>query len=403
MTAAPFRERVANANIVPGPKPVVAEIHATPFVWRDPRAIPVRPWVYGRWLLRGTVTAVVAPGGVGKSSFMASTVLALATGRSLLGKQVWGGPQRAWYWNLEDDGDELARQIQAAAIHHRIDQMDCGDRLFIDSALEGNELCVAIEGAEGGAIQRPVIHALEAELRNQAVDVLIVDPFVSSHRVSENDNGLIDDVVKEWAKLAKRSGCSIVLVHHSKKLNGVKVTAEASRGASSLVAAARSTLVLNRMDEAEATKFGIENDDERRRLFTVQDDKHNRAPAEKATWFRMASQDLGNGEGAHGDNIGVVTCWSPPDAFDGISADHLLRAQRAISAGSYRENQQATDWVGQPVGDVLGIDADSKPGKARLRQIIRTWIDNGALIVVDGKDERRKPVKFVQVGEWADQ
>jgi hypothetical protein len=36
--------------------PLVA---ATPFVWRDPSAIPLRPWVYGRWFLRNTITAVV--------------------------------------------------------------------------------------------------------------------------------------------------------------------------------------------------------------------------------------------------------------------------------------------------------------------------------------------------------
>lgn len=33
----------------------------TPFVWRDPASIPPRPWVLGRWLLRNTITAVVAP------------------------------------------------------------------------------------------------------------------------------------------------------------------------------------------------------------------------------------------------------------------------------------------------------------------------------------------------------
>lgn len=379
-------------------------VSATPYRWRDPRSIPSRPWVYGRWLLRGTVTAVVAPGGVGKSSFMASTALALASGRSLLGKQVWGGPLRAWYWNLEDDGDELARQIQAAAILHEVDDIDCADRLFIDSGLEGAGLCTAVEGPEGFKILHPVIDALERELSHKKIDVLIVDPFVSSHSVSENDNGAIDSVVKEWAKLAKRAHCSIVLVHHSKKLAGVKVTAEASRGASSLVAAARSTLVLNRMDQAEATQFGITDDDERRRLFTVQDDKHNRAPAEKAAWFRMESVELGNGENGHGDNVGVVTCWTPPDAFDGVTTDHLRNVQRLVAAGSYKESPMSTEWVGQAVAEVLGLSVEkhAKADRARIGAVLRQWYANGALVVVKRRDPaRREEKKYVEVGAAA--
>ena len=42
----------------------------------------------------------------------------------------------------------------------------------------------------------------------------------------ENDNGAIDTVVKAWASIAKRANCSIVLVHHTKKLGTDKVTAE---------------------------------------------------------------------------------------------------------------------------------------------------------------------------------
>jgi hypothetical protein len=382
-----------------------AAITATPFRWRDRSTIPTRPWVYGRWLLRGTVTAVVAPGGVGKSSFMAGTVLALSTGRPLLGKPVWGGAQRAWYWNLEDDAEELERQVQAAALHHRVTPEACGDRLYIDSGMEiGHELCIAMNGPDGFTIVRPVIAGLEAELRARAIDVLIVDPFVSSHSVEENDNNAIDAIVKEWARLAKRVGCAIVLVHHSKKLGSLKVTAEASRGASSLVNAARATLVLNRMDEQEAKQFMIEGDDERRRLFTVQDDKHNRAPAENAEWYRMASIDLGNFDGEHSDNVGVVTRWTPPDAFEGVTVDHLRQVQAIIADGEFRESSQAGNWVGTAVASVLGISADksAKADRQRISNILHQWLGNGALRI----DRRMDPAKgrevpFVVVGQVA--
>lgn len=399
--AEPF---VSNATVEP------VKISASPFQWPDHRTLPRRPWVWGRWLLLETVSAIVAPGGVGKSSFVASMLLSLASGRQeILGKTVWTGPKRVWYWNLEDGLDELEMQLVAASMFHRITQDECADRIFLDSGPEGAELRIAIENRDGYQVAVPVVEALVDELVARKIDVLVIDPFVSSHGVSENDNSAIDAVVKTWANIAKRAGCSIVLVHHSKKLGSDKVTAESSRGASALVSAARVTLVLNRMDKDEAQRFGIAEDNERRRLFTVQDDKANRAPAEEAQWFRLASQNVDNstGEddpfGLEGDSVGVVTRWSPPNAFDGITADDLYQVQQRIDVGQWRADVQARDWVGKAVADVIGISADSevKADRARINALLRAWIGSGALIKVDGKDSKSMPRTFIEVGEWA--
>lgn len=43
----------------PRPKPITA----TPFAWPDPATIPRRQWLLGHWLLRGEITAIVAPSG----------------------------------------------------------------------------------------------------------------------------------------------------------------------------------------------------------------------------------------------------------------------------------------------------------------------------------------------------
>ncbi|MBW6528722.1 helicase RepA family protein [Sphingomonas sp. RHCKR7] len=409
MSAASIRRQFDAAQVV---GPVAAEalaIKATPFRWPDHRTLPRRPWVWGRWLLRSTVSAIVAPGGVGKSSFVASMLLSLASGREdILGKTVWAGSKRVWYWNLEDSLAELEMQLVAAAMFHRVDQAACGDRIHLDSGPDGAGLCIAIEGREGYAIAVPVVEALVAELLSRQIDVLVIDPFVSSHGVSENDNVAIDAVAKAWARIAKRANCSVVLVHHSKKLGSEKVTAESSRGASALVSAARVTLVLNRMDKDEAKACLITEERERRRLFTVLDDKANRAPATDAEWFRIASQDVGNAEGpddpfgADGDNVGVVTRWSPPDAFEGISTDHLRRVQEAVAAGSWRKDGQAKDWVGKAVADVLGLDLSNDKDKARVREMLKQWHRNGALDEETRKDGKGNDRPFVIVGRRVD-
>jgi len=391
-------------------------IRASPFRWPDPATLPRRPWIFGRWLLRETVCAIVAPGGVGKSSFVASMLLALASGRqSVLGKTVWAGPKTVWYWNLEDGLAELEMQLTAATMFHRIGKTDCGEhgeRIMLDSGPDGDGLCIAVEDRDGFRLATPVVEALVAELIARKIDVLVVDPFVSSHAVSENDNVAIDAVAKTWARIAMRASCAIVLVHHSKKLAGEKVTAEASRGASSLVSAARTTLVLNRMDAQEASRLGIAEDHERRRIFSVQDDKANRAPAEEALWFRLASQDVGNSTGFDdpfgetGDSVGVVTQWTPPDPFEGVSVDHLYRVQMKVADGEWKESSQADDWVGKAVAAVLGLssDAKDKADRAKINALLRTWITNGALVSVEKRDaKKRETKKFVEVGVWATQ
>lgn len=399
------------SNVVQMPRRDDAKITATPFTWRDPSSIPARPWVWGRWLLRGTAAAIVAPGGVGKSTFAAAGCLSLATGQPLLGKDVWNGPKRVWYWNLEDDADELDRQFHAAAMLYDIRPEDVQDRLFVDSGLgrmtaDGLEgaarLCVAEDINGEFRIIVPVVEALIAELIAREIDVLWVDPFVSSHQVDENNNSKIDAVAKLWAMVAVRARCVVALTHHTKKLAGQKVTAEMSRGAVSLIAAARTTLVLNRMDEAEAKQFQIVDDAERRRYFSVQDDKHNRAPAENAAWFRIASIDLGNrGDDGHSDNVGVVTAWTPPDPFEGLTGAHLYRVQKAISEGRWRENVQAKDWVGLPIAAALMLDHCDDRAKAKIKVLIKEWLKNGSLVRVEGKDANHIVRTFIEVGEWA--
>ena len=280
------------------------EVRATPYVWRDPTTIPLRPWLYRRWLLRGTVTAIVAPGGIGKTTLLVGTALALVTGRPLHEHMPVGGASRVWIWNLEDDLDELSHAIQAAALRYDVAERDLADRLFVNSAMEGATRCTATE--EGGAfrIVEPVVEGIVRELIARNIDLLIIDPFVSSHQVDENANTKIDAITKRRGKVAKQANCSIILSHHTKKVAGQKVSAELARGAVALIYAARQALVLNRMDADQAAHFNIDDEAERKRYFAVQDDKHNRALAENADWFRLASVDLGNGGPMGGDSIG---------------------------------------------------------------------------------------------------
>lgn len=356
-------------------------VAATPYQWRDPCELPPRPWIYGRQLLRGSLSVLVAPGATGKTALLAGTSLALATGRPILGKPVHDGPKRVWLWNLEDSADELARLIQAACIKWGIEAANLNGRLFVDSALDGAELCTAVPDRNGVTIHKPVIAALVAELKSKRIDVMIVDPFVSSHRVPENDNGAIDAVAKQWARVAVEANCAILLAHHTSKTAGLEVTAEKARGAVALINAARSVIALNRMTSEEAGRLGI-REENRRRYFRAYDDKNNRAPpAEASDWFNLESVGLGNGREPLdlGDEIQVVVPWTPPVATDGIGENELQRVIKAISAGEWRKAEQSPSWVGHAIADALSVDLDAPGGRQRVRSLLKTWIADEVL------------------------
>ncbi|MEX0741821.1 MAG: AAA family ATPase, partial [Phycisphaeraceae bacterium] len=249
-----------------------------------------------------------------------------------------------------------------------------------------------------------VYEAVLDALKRHEIDVLIVDPFVSSHKVDENANFKIDAIAKQWGRVAAEARCAVVLVHHSRKPAGQKVDTEAARGASALVNATRSVLVLNRLTADEAKSFSIEGDDQRRRYFSVADDKHNRAPPEKADWYRIVSVPLGNGTADRlggredGDEVGAVERWTPPDPCEGISDADLRLVQDAVAKGEWRESVQANAWVGRTAARVLGLDADDPADRRRLKMLIKKWLANGVLRIERRKDGSRQERSFVVPG-----
>lgn len=382
-------------------RPIVS---ATPYVWRDPATIPPRDWIYGRHIQRGHVRGLIAQGGAGKTILSVGEALAMVTGRNLLGHEVPGGPKRVWLWNLEDSTEELSRIIQAACKHWGISRADIEGRLFVDSALDGAVLKLATSSpSDGLVINRPLVEELARELIERRADYLHVDPFVSSHGANENSNMEIDAIAKEWARLANLANCGVGLAHHTSRVGALDVTAMSSRGAVALINACRSVLTINRMSDDEAKGYGIEGE-RRRRYFRTFDDKNNRAPpSDESDWYRMVSVDLCNGGTEPGDSMGVVEPWTPPDAFEGVTADHLYRVQVLIDGGQWRENNQAADWAGGAVAQIMGwrADRDAKGDRAKILKLLKEWTANGALVVVDRADKKGNIRKWMEVGKWA--
>lgn len=370
---------------------------AEPFIWRDPAKIPPRQWLYGNHYIRSYVTATVAPGGLGKTSVVQTEALAMASCRNLLGVEPSVGALRVWLWNLEDPIEEVERRFAAAALHHGVMPDEFAGRLFVNSGRD-TPLVVARKVKDTVTVAEPVIDALVDEIRAKRIDALIIDPFVSSHGLPENDNAAIDTAVKAWGRVAGRANCSVELVHHSRKLNGDQISADSARGGSAFVDGCRAVRVINRMTEGEASQFGLA---EHKRYFFLLHDKQNMAPpVDKRDWYQMVPVLLPNG-----DNVAAVQEWSPPNPFDDVSVQHLEQVQRELGKGSYRESDQSPDWAGFLVADIIGIDAGKglvanqrsglqKAAKAKVKTILRTWQTNGAIGLETREDAKRMERQF---------
>lgn len=382
------------------------ELRFPAYSWCAAEDLPRLDWLMGHWVLREAVTTIAAAGGTGKTSYAGAMAVAMASGRPLLGKPVYGGPKSVLYWCLEDDHEQMARQISGTCIVHGLRQDDVPGRIYVASALGGLDLppqplVTATQDVEGFRLVEGQFEAIEAAVTRQGIDVIVIDPFVSSHHARENETEAMDRIVKRWALLAKRCKVAVVLVHHTRKTNGEKAGVDAIRGSIALVNAARIVLVLNRMAEDEAAAFGID-DRERRRMFSVDLGKANRSAPEAIEWYRMESVSLGNGGEHAADEVGAVVPWSPPSIANEFTAMQLEMVRTALGNGEHRASAASPSWAGHAIGAAVGINAKSDEGSARIKLLIRTWIDQGKLAKVKRYSQAaRKEFEFIELGAVA--
>jgi hypothetical protein len=68
-----------------------------------------------------------------------------------------------------------------------------------------------------------------------------------------------------------------------------------------------------------------------------------------------------------------------------------------IRSGRWRAHEQAKNWVGHAVAEVLGVDVHDTLGKAEVKAALKTWLASGRLRVVTAKDENSMFKQFIEV------
>ncbi|MCU4180672.1 helicase RepA family protein [Bosea sp. BH3] len=299
--------------------------------------------------------------------------------------------------SLEDGADELRRRILAARIHHGIERGELKGWLFL-AALGTKDGKLMVLDPKGQPVPGKLGAKLVNTIINRGIDLVLLDPFIKTHGVPENNNNGIDEVASIFTAMALSFGIAIDAPHHMSKGPPDPGNASKGRSASSLKDAFRLVRTLTPMSADEAKAFGID-EVERRRLVRVDDAKVNIVPSAEASWFRLVGVDIGNGTELYpnGDSVQTVEVWIPPELFADVSSVIINRILDELDAGlpdgNRYSNAPNTD---RPAWRVVQKHCGKDEGPCR--QMIQTWLKSELLSVeVYDNPSTRKPVKGLSV------
>lgn len=266
--------------------------------------LPLRKYIIKKWMQRGYITGVYAPGGVGKSIFTIVMAISIASGKNLLGLGI-KERTNVLILNNEDENDELVRRIGAIMTHYGVTDADVKGRLHYISGysnphvlarkVERKTLITSVTTVEATEKAREIIEFCKVK----KIGAIFCDPLISMHEVRENDNDEMDKVISVMRYICHETGAAMCVSHHIRKGNDDSEShagnVDWGRGAGGVKDAFRYVWTLAKMNAKTANSLGIEK--ERSRMIRVDSGKENfNLPDDKATWFRLESQQIANGE-----------------------------------------------------------------------------------------------------------
>lgn len=364
--------------------------------------IPPRPWLYGRHYCRKMISATASTGGTGKSTVQTVEAISMALGRDLLSvdrPDLVTGPLRVWVHNGEDPLEEIRRRFAGALRHYNIHPDDLGGRLVITSGRQ--DRIIMARDVQGTTIAVPETRdAVTAAIRAHQADVLILDPFISTHQVNENSNPAIELVAYEWRRIAEETNTAIDFTHHFRKANGSsEPSADDIRGASSLLGSVRAARVMAPMAKDEAEAARIDPKDRRRYIYEASAKANMHLATDERRWYFLASVSLDNAADPYpADSVGVAEHWQFPSLHSLLTPpmrSQALAALRSADVWDRRHNAGAKGWAGLIVAQALEVDLDADGVRRDVSQLLAAWVREGALkkkAVYDPKQARKIPV-----------
>jgi hypothetical protein len=386
---------------IPAPIPFKPQGEAMPLAFKfeawkeiDPAQIPRLRFVYSDTYAAGYLSVTFAAPKTGKSLLALSEAIDAVTGRGLLtGRKA--NPVKVLYYNAEDDLAVIQSRVAAVLQAWNIPQSEITGRLFAVSGVASETPVVLLRG-ERGEVVEAAFQGLADLIKREGIGLAVFDPLQDLSQSPET-NEAFRALGGRIRALASETGVAIGLVHHTRKPTpGIQATLDDGRGGSALRGVARFNRLLVPMTESEGAQAGV---DDFRHYFRIGEAESNLAPpsSDRNRWFEKTGVKIANGE-----NVATIKPWIWPEAFSGVSVNDACKVRALIAARENppREDSQANDWAGAIVAEVLGLDLAKRSEKARIKTMLKTWIDTGVLRVERiSHGPKRREASFVFAGE----
>jgi hypothetical protein len=353
--------------------------------------VPPRRFIYRRQYIKGYLTGTAATGGTGKTSLTDAEMVSMAIGRDLLDdfKPLKCGPLKVLMLSLEDDRHELLRRHKAIVEHYDLSRSEIAlyqENLRVIYDSEG-VVKVASEDNQAVTENHRVVAYLSSEIEGHCADVVNIDPLISIHGVDENRNTHLQVVVRILRHLARHHDVAMHYVHHNRKGSGQ--SADDFRGGVALRDGSRALRMMAKMTKDEAQAIGISSENAQTLVGIFSGKANFEVGAAEKTWLNIQAVCLDNGTDLYDpDYVGVVSSFTVPETFDGISVTDCERAWSAIDAASperRRKAVQAKDgFIGHLISEALGVEM------GRAKRVLKDWVGSGVLVEAEWATSGRK-------------
>ena len=363
----------------------------------DPTKRPPRDWLVRHRLMRRHTTVTAAAPGVGKSTITIEEAVSLASGRDFLGFGI-NGPRKVAVINNEETRDELERRIEATCVRFDVPFSSIAQTLYLHSGIDADKFIVAHRGEHDAVIIAPRARELAAFLADTGIDLLVIDPFVQVHRVSENQNEEIEQVMIALRDISVQANCALHLVHHTRKppagSSHQAGDIYAVRGGGAIVGDAHFVFTLADMGSSDAETLGIAEAD-RKKFIRLDDAKGKLAPPTGAQWFERDGVTMPYG--LMGEEVGVLVprCFDNQEVGVTVSiAIDILKTidQRWRDGNPLSGSPQSPRYVVPLMVRLHGLSSRV------ARRLLTDWITNG-MVVAETYDSDSK-AKGLRVLQW---
>lgn len=342
----------------------------------DADSIPRRRWVLGRFMARQYLTGLISPPGVGKTTFLLTLAVAVATGRDDITGFKVHERTRVLLWNQEDEHDELNRRLLAIMAAYNVEwpdlDIDGKPGLVMGSGVDRALLFAKRTNSNTLAASKDAA-AVEAFILDNGIGAVVLDPFVELHQADENNNVEVAAVARVFRRIAVRGHCAVVLAHHSRKPREADAALHAGnmdsgRGAGALNGVARMVATLYTLDKDTGKRFGIREED-CRRYVRFDDAKNNLGlVAAEPTFFRREGVTIG---GFGGEEVGVLR----PATLTRVEDPKMKAREDLIRDIADLMRPGETILLGQLARDLTGLALRSEEKPRTLETNIRRALE----------------------------